>query len=242
MLMRQRKTIVAVAVFAALVTAGTLIDTRPVQAFNDNNGAQDEKEMIRTGLEVAPAIGVRLNMTGKDPDMVGLGSYMVNVAGDCNGCHSNPQTSYLPSGNPYFRTANPPIFTGTRQIDPATYLGGKQDFGVFPSPGGAVHIVSRNLTPDKTGRPEGGNTLAEFMLIMRTGIDLDQAHPNCPANTDPAVPQQCLFAPFNGDLLQVMPWPAFQRMTDRQLTAIYVYLSAIPCLEGGPGEPPNRCR
>ena len=67
--MRQRKTIVAVAVFAALVTAGTLIDTRPVQAFNDNNGAQDEKEMIRTGLEVAPAIGVRLNMTGKDPDM-----------------------------------------------------------------------------------------------------------------------------------------------------------------------------
>jgi len=30
-------------------------------------------------------------------------------------------------------------------------------------------------------------------------------------------------------------------MTDRQLTAIYEYLSAIPCIEGGPGEPANRC-
>jgi hypothetical protein len=30
-------------------------------------------------------------------------------------------------------------------------------------------------------------------------------------------------------------------MTDDDLMAIYTYLSAIPCLEGGPGEPPNRC-
>ena len=28
---------------------------------------------------------------------------------------------------------------------------------------------------------------------------------------------------------------------DRQLTAIYTYLAAVPCLEGGPGEPANRC-
>jgi hypothetical protein len=181
-------------------------------------------------------MGVQMNMTGKDPDLVGLGSYLVNVVADCNGCHSDPPTSYLPSGNPYFRTTNPPIFSGTKQINPATYLGGNQDFGAFPSPGGTVHIVSRNLTPDKTGRPEGGNTLAEFMMIMRTGVDLDHAHPNCPTNAP-----NCLFPPFNGDLLQVMPWPAFQRMTDRQLTAIYEYLSTIPCLEGGPGEPPDRC-
>jgi hypothetical protein len=24
--------------------------------------------------------------------------------------------------------------------------------------------------------------------------------------------------------------------------AIYTYLSAVPCVEGGPGEPPNRCK
>jgi hypothetical protein len=33
-----------------------------------------------------------------------------------------------------------------------------------------------------------------------------------------------------------------QNLTDRQLDAIYTFLSAIPCLEGGPGEPPNRCQ
>jgi hypothetical protein len=57
---------------------------------------------------------------------------------------------------------------------------------------------------------------------MRTGIDPDQAHPQ--------------FGPF----LQVMPWPAFQDMTDKDLHAIYEYLSAIPCLEGDPGLPNPR--
>jgi hypothetical protein len=32
-----------------------------------------------------------------------------------------------------------------------------------------------------------------------------------------------------------MPWPTFQNMTDRDIRAIYEYLSAIPCLEGDPG-------
>jgi hypothetical protein len=32
-------------------------------------------------------------------------------------------------------------------------------------------------------------------------------------------------------------------MSDRQLTAIYEYLSAIPCIQGAdPNEPPNRCQ
>ena len=240
------KPLTAAAVFAGVVVAGILIVSKSGQAANDNNGAQDEKEMIQIGLAVASSEGIRLTMTGKDPDMVGLGSYLVNVSGDCNGCHSaGPATAFAPGGNPYFlRGANPPFFSGTKRINPATYLGGGNDFGAFPSPGGAVHIISRNLTPDSTGRPEGGNTLSDFMLIMRTGIDLDHAHPNCPTNTP-----NCLLSPplppgvppFNGALLQVMPWFAFQNMTDRQLTAIYVYLSAVPCLEGGPGEPAHRC-
>ena len=229
------------AVFAALVATGLLIGVSS-QAGNDNNGAQDEhdngaqdeKQMIRIGHQVAP---VQLNMAHKDPDMVGLGSYLVNVVSDCNGCHTqDPSTQYLPSGNPYLRSPPNGPFLGHKLVNPATYLGGGSDFGVFPSPDGAVHIISRNLTPDKSGRAEGGHTLHEFIQIMRTGVDLDHAHPNCPTNTP-----QCLFPPFNGDLLQVMPWPAFQSMTDRQLAAIYIYLSAVPCLEGGPGEPANRC-
>jgi hypothetical protein len=97
----------------------------------------------------------------------------------------------------------------------ATYLSGGRPFsGPF--------FVPRNLTPDHTGRPEGGGSFEEFKAIMRTGIDPDHAHPQ--------------FGPF----LQVMPWPIFQDMTDRDLRAIYEYLSAIPCLEGDPGLPNPR--
>lgn len=235
------RSLTAAAVFTALIVAGMLIDSRPGWADdkNDNNGAQDEKQMIQIGLSFASSAGITLNMNGKDPDMVGLGSYLVNVAGDCNGCHTaNPATEYALRGNPYLLPGSaPPLFSGTKRINPATYLGGGSSFGVF-GVGLNAEIKSRNLTPDSTGRAEGGNTLSNFKLIMRTGQDLDHRHPSCSAT----ITTNCLSFPFNGDLLQVMPWPNFQDMTDRNLNAIYAFLSAIPCLEGGPGEPANRCK
>jgi hypothetical protein len=73
---------------------------------------------------------------------------------------------------------------------------------------------SRNLTPDVTGKVAGG--WAEFKQIMRTGADFDH---------------------YMGlPLLQVMPWPIYRNMTDNDLRAIYEYLSAVPCVEGTPGE------
>jgi hypothetical protein len=51
---------------------------------------------------------------------------------------------------------------------------------------------------------------------MRTGIDYDHAHPQM------------------GPLLQVMPWPTYQNMTDRELRAMYEYLRAIPPATPGP--------
>lgn len=225
------------ALLNAVIALGLLICSPYGRADDEDRGRSEEQRMIAIGLAQAP---VPLNFARRDRDLVGLGSFLVNVAGDCNGCHTkDPSLEYLPSGNPYFRYPPQGPYMGTKQVNPATYLGGGSDFGVFPSPGGSVHIVSRNLTPDKSGRAEGGHTLAEFVQIMRTGVDLDHAHPNCPQN--PTSTQQCLLPPFDGDLLQVMPWPNFRNMTDRQLKAIYEYLSAIPCLEGGPGEPPNRC-
>jgi len=235
--------------FAAVFALGMSLSPAPGHASNDNNGAQDEKQMIQTGLTVAASSGIQLTMAGKDPDMVGLGSYLVNVAGDCNGCHSqDASTEYLPYGNPYLLTPPNGPFTGVKKINPLTYLGGGHDFGAFPSPGGTVHIISRNLTPGKFGMPAGDLTLSQFMQILRTGVDLDKAHPNC----SNSVTTNCLFGmppfnppgvpPFDGSKLQVMPWPEFQNMTDRQITAIYTYLSAIQCLEGGPGEKPNRCK
>ena len=81
--------------------------------------------------------------------------------------------------------------------------------------------VSRNLTPDRTGRPEGGHTFSEFVTIMRTGKDFDHLHPSCAGAQTPG----CLPAPFNGDVLQIMPRPLFKNMTDHDLLAIYEYLS-----------------
>ncbi len=78
---------------------------------------------------------------------------------------------------------------------------------------GGVHFgpfVSRNITPDAHGLP-AGLTLEGFIHAIRTGHDSEPPH----------------------DLLQVMPWPVLRNMTDRDLTAIYTYLTAIPHAEPG---------
>jgi hypothetical protein len=66
-------------------------------------------------------------------------------------------------------------------------------------------FTSKNITPDATGRP-AGLTADEFVQVLRTGHD-----PDAPAK-----------------LLQVMPWPVYRNMTERDLRSIYEYLSTIP--------------
>jgi hypothetical protein len=117
---------------------------------------------------------------------------------------------------PLFVTGGNPFLGETASVNQAGYLAGGNPFGPF---------ISRNLTPDKNGRP-AGLTLDQFKLEMRTGVDLKAVAPPVPS--------------FPG-LLQVMPWPQFRHATDRQLEAIYEYLRAIPCKEGGPGQQANRC-
>jgi hypothetical protein len=204
---RQLSKIVGAAVtVGAIVFAGLVSNTKTVRAVDDEG---NDESKIHRGFEVAP---VPLNLDGKNRALVGLGSFIVNAQADCNGCHTpDPATEFAPGGNPYFGQPT--------KVNPATYLSGGQDFGPFPGPGSPIHIISRNLTPDKTGLPEGGHTFEEFRQIIRMGTDMDHLHPNLPP-------------PFRGDLLQIMPWPVYRNMSDRELRAIYEYLSAIPCLEG----------
>jgi hypothetical protein len=213
---------------AAIIATGILSSSRLVRAHDDDVDDDGDGTRIHRGLAIAP---VHLNLEGKERDLVGLGSYLVNAVADCNGCHSSgPATEYLaPQGNPYFLS---PPFNGRQQINPATYLGGGQDFGPFPGPPfpSIPHLYSRNLTPDHTGLPEGGHTFEEFRDIMRHGTDFDHVHPNCTAG--PGNPSNCLLPPFNGDLLQVMPWPVHQNMSNHDLRAIYEYLKAVPCNPG----------
>jgi hypothetical protein len=72
-------------------------------------------------------------------------------------------------------------------------------------------FVSDNITPDANGLP-AGLTFPEFKSLIRTGHEPD----------DP------------DEILQVMPWPIFKEMTDRDLKAIYEYLRSIPHAEPGP--------
>jgi hypothetical protein len=89
------------------------------------------------------------------------------------------------------------------QINTAGYLAGGQQFGPF---------TSRNLTPDPdTGLP-AGLTFEEFLDVMQNGTDVHLEHPGI------------------SSLLQVMPWPVYGNMTERDLHAIYEYLRAIPSL------------
>ena len=194
---------------------------------------QDSDNMlVAIGLRIAPDFIV---MKGKDPNLVGLGSFIVNAQADCNGCHgSDPANEFLPGFNPF----DLPPGNNKLKFNQAAYLNGGQNFGpvgpgvvkdpnspLFTGPGTGPAIITRNLTPDFTGNPEGGHDLGTFKTIMRTGHDFDNLHPNC----SKMITDLCYDAPVNGSLLQVMPWPKFQNMTDYQLTAIWTYLSTVPC-------------
>jgi hypothetical protein len=232
-----------VAAFVGVAFVGILMTSPRIQAQNESDN--DEESLIRIGFKIAP---VPLNLEGKNQALVGLGSFIVNAQADCNGCHTAggpPNFNYAAGGNPYF---------GQKQVvDPTVYLSGGMDFGPVGTPTGTSmyagpHIITRNLTPDKTGLPEGGHTLDEFKQIMRVGTDFDHIHPICTADQLTAIqngatpPPVCIPTspdnPVDGDLLQIMPWPVFSHMTDHQIEAIYEYLSAIPCIDNSTSTPP----
>jgi len=116
--------------------------------------SQAEAHRIARGFRIAP---VRLDLAGKDPLLVGLGSYLVNTGG-CNDCHTNP--SFAPGGDPF--RGEP------EQINVANYLAGGATFGPF---------VSRNLTPAPTSGLPAGLTAPQFVETIRTGRDMKQLHP-----------------------------------------------------------------
>jgi hypothetical protein len=173
---------VCVALVAGLMAQGS----RPGQV-------PDESEsLISRGFALAP---VPLAVSGKNPALVGLGSYLVNTL-HCSDCHTNPP--FAAGGNPFMGQPE--------RINAERYLGGGNPFGPV--------IRSRDITPQAgTGLP-AGYTLAQFVHVMRTGEDLKDLHPQI------------------SPLLQVMPWPWYKDLTDRELAAIYEYLRAIPGVDG----------
>jgi len=78
----------ALCLFALVVPQSKADDRRR------NNATEINR--ILTGLKISP---VRLNLRGKNIVLVGLGSYLVNAAGACNDCHTNPP--FQEGGNPF---------------------------------------------------------------------------------------------------------------------------------------------
>jgi hypothetical protein len=92
--------------------------------------------------------------------------------------------------------------------DPYAFLGAPKQVNVACYLAGGQEFgpfVSRDITPWEDNKP-AGLTLQQFVHVIRTGEDPDNP----------------------GQLLQVMPWPVYQTMTDRDLSAVYEYLSSIP--------------
>src|SRR5215470_3666256 len=113
--------------------------------------------------------------------------------------------------HPSYAPGGDPFLGQPKQINADQYLTGGRQFGPF---------TSRNLTPDPdTGLP-ADLTFEQFLQVMRKGTDFDLKHPQI------------------SPLLQVMPWPVYGDMTDRDLRAIYEYLSAIPSRPDNPNPGP----
>ncbi len=105
--------------------------------------------------------------------------------------------------NPPYAEGGDPFQGQPEQVNTEGYLAGGVEFGPF---------VSRNLTPNEDGLP-AGMLFRDFRRTLRTGHDLKGQHPHI------------------SDLLQVMPWPVYGKMTDRDLKAVYEYLRSIPSIE-----------
>ncbi|HET9374175.1 MAG TPA: hypothetical protein VFO40_04345 [Chthoniobacterales bacterium] len=156
----MKRILVSAAVVGLFATV-TIISNSPLKGDdNDRNRGDREREdegelEVQTGFQIVPP-NIKLNLKGKDIELVGLGSYIVNAQGGCNDCHTCP--SYAPGHNPF----PPPVgVSGDGQINSANYLAGGVPFGV---------AVSANLTPDATGKP-AGLTLEQFQITIRTGHD-----------------------------------------------------------------------
>jgi len=222
---------------AATLVGGILLSPRSASALD-----WQTEQRIAAGYRITQ---VPVDLKGKDPLQVGIGSYIVNGTGVCNHCHSvnqffkaeYPQNQAQQIGNPYFLPPPYGPYLGgevhgkaTFIIDHSTFVAGGQDFGV---------VRSKNLTPSPNGNvatptaktpyyAAGGIDWITFWGVLHNGVDIDQLLTQCNAGST-TVPAGCTPAPTNAYVLQVMPWPAVRLLTDGDLNAVWQYLGSVPC-------------
>jgi hypothetical protein len=93
----MKKFAISAIAFAGIFFVVTLVSNLPLRAHDEGQDREDRKfeSEIKIGFEIAP---VPLNLRGKNPALVGLGSYIVYAEDGCNDCHTCP--SYVQGTNP----------------------------------------------------------------------------------------------------------------------------------------------
>ncbi len=134
----------------SVLTATLLAIGAAVLAGGDGNrhdrDRDDDDVQVRLGFKLSP---VPLKLRGRNVDLVGLGSYLVNTGG-CGECHTHP--AFVPGANPFMGQAE--------VINAGVFMSGGRTFG--PA------IKAPNITPDEFGRPAGLD-FAAFEAAIRTG-------------------------------------------------------------------------
>lgn len=148
-----RKIAVPIAILAALWLAGyySAIGQETNDSYKLSRDAQQ-------GKLITP---VPVNLTGQNPLLVYLGSYLVNAQEGCNDCHTCPSYKSI---NPY-TVGGGGLGSGPTPINAANFMSGGTPFT-----SGTTNITSPNLTPDSSGHP-GGMTFAQFQAAMQEGQD-----------------------------------------------------------------------
>jgi hypothetical protein len=135
------------------------------------------------GATLSPVV---MNLANRRPDLVNLGSYIVNAQGGCNSCHTCPSFR----GRDPFREGGAAIAVPGSPIpvNAKNYLAGGVPFGT---------IKSGNLTPNAAGLP-GGMTFEQFAAAMQNGQD-----PHLAGRILQVMPWTVFRNLFDGDLAAV---------------------------------------
>src|SRR4051794_37409326 len=126
------------------LVAGVIFLVFPGSARAIEAQGASESSQIQIGMDIAP---VRLDLTGKNRSLVGLGSYIVNAQGGCNDCHTWRSTTIAPNFGSNYEEGGDPFLGQPEQI----YAAGDLDGG-GPVVAGITDI---KLTPERAGAAFG---------------------------------------------------------------------------------------
>jgi cytochrome c553 len=157
-------------------------------------------ERARKGLDISPVAVDTDGLHHRYKVLVGLGSYIVNAAADCAGCHGNPP-GFLAGGNPFFLDAQGHV-VWSRNLTPDPETGMQLSFGQFRE----ALRTGRDFHPGQTKM-----LVVMPWLTKRWASDLDLAAMYAYLRSVPAVNNAV--PPDNKDALPLPPSIPFPKGT-----------------------------